>query len=147
MWDASTREFKSATGMNCQDGIPILIGHLPQNTIAENAGVVNQNIYLTELIDSGVNDALDVNGVADIGLDSECIEIRYRTCQDITIEVDSHDVGAGLSKETSEFKPDTACGSGNDHGLFREVKSQVWHGIPCLRLNGCVCECLLALQT
>ena len=46
--------------MNLYDEIPILILHVLEADIAENTGVVDQNVDPAEVLDGGVDDGLAI---------------------------------------------------------------------------------------
>ena len=52
--------------MNLDDRIPLVLGHVGHHAIAQNAGIVDQNVELAELVDSLVDHALRPVPTADV---------------------------------------------------------------------------------
>jgi len=76
-----------------------------------------------DLLDHGV----DIDGVADIGVDRTGASVGGGLANLVLVAVHEVDIGAEADEETAEFETDTAGSAGDDHGLFGEVECQVPH--------------------
>jgi hypothetical protein len=53
--------------MNCRDEVPVLILHILEADISQNAGIVDQDINAAEVLNSSFNDLLTISDAVVVG--------------------------------------------------------------------------------
>ena len=57
--------------MHRHDGVPVVLGHLEQQVVADDAGVVDEDVKAAELGDGAVHRGLDLVGDGHVGADAD----------------------------------------------------------------------------
>ena len=64
--------------VDAHDQVPVLVGHLEQQVVAGDAGVVDQHVDPAELVDDPRDRGLDGLGVADVGADADGLRVALQ---------------------------------------------------------------------
>jgi hypothetical protein len=90
--------------VDVDDQVPVLVGHLEQQVVAGDAGVVDQDVDAAELLDDPGDRGVDRGGVADVGADADVLlvpgrgELRGRRRGSRLVEVEDRDRRALLGE-------------------------------------------------
>ncbi len=133
--------------MHLDDGVPLGLGHVGEHAVTQDAGVVDDGIEPTEVLDGGVDEALSAFPVGDVvavddrfaahalDLFDDLVSRRLITagsidrCPEV---VDDH-LGAVLGEHQGIFATDSSACSGDDDDT---IVAQSIHEVSSFTLGG-----------
>ena len=113
------------------DRVPVLLAHVEDHAVAQDAGVVDDDVELAEVIDRAIDDALGGLEVGDALEVGDCFAARRADFLDhvfgrrarlpgaveVSAEVIDDDLGAVLRQQQRFFASDTAAGAGDNRNF------------------------------
>ncbi len=113
--------------MDRHDGVPVLFAHVEDHAVAQDAGVVDDDVELAEVVDRAIDDSfgsLEVGDALEVGdrlaaggsdfLDHVLRRgARLPGAVEVTAEVIHDHLGAVLGQQQRLFAPDAAAGAGD----------------------------------
>ena len=113
--------------MDGDDGVPVLFAHVEDHAVAQDAGVVDDDVQLAEVIDCAIDDPLGRLEVGDALEVGDCLAARRADFLDhvlgrrarlpgaveVSAEVVHDHLGAVLRQQQRLFAPDAAAGAGD----------------------------------
>ncbi len=122
--------------VDVDDAVPLLLGHVDENAVPQDAGVVDEDVEIAEGFDGGVDEplaALPVAHVIGIGQSLaahllDLVDDLLRRAAVVTRPVDGaaevvhDDLGALAGKEQRVLAADAATGAGDDGRLVRPMR-------------------------
>ncbi len=122
-----------ALEMDVDDGVPVVLFHLEDGAVAQDAGVVDQDVAGAEARDRGVEDGLAAGGGGDGVVARDRLaagaadrghhlvgDARGAGAVDLAAEVVDHDLGSLAAEQERGLAPDPPAGAGDDRYLSVE---------------------------
>lgn len=114
---AGAGELEGADEADVDDQVPVLVGELPEDLVAEDAGVVEDGVDAAGLLDRRGDHPLDVGGAGDVSDRRGAAGRLRRRLDHVGVGVDHPGVGAAGGEGARALEAYSAAGAGDDHRL------------------------------